>query len=116
MSYTTLEKVKIRLGQYHMDENEVVFDQVEQNPLIEQLIEQAKTEIAQRRNYPTNHTDEQIEDDLAKYENNIINIVIYDSSQAGEAYMQSYTENGVSRSWISRDDLFKGVFPYVSVF
>lgn len=115
MAYTTLEKVKIRLGQYHMDGNEVVFDQAEQNPLIEQLIEQAKTEISQRRNYPKSHTDEQIYEDLMKYENNIINIVVYDSSQAGEAYMQSYTENGVSRSWISRDDLFRGIFPYLSV-
>lgn len=110
----TLEKVKIRLGQYHMESsNKVVFDQVEKNPLISQLINQATNEIIQRRNYPDSYTEEQIYADLKKYENNIINIVVYDCSQAGEAYMQSYTENGVSRNWISRDDLFAGIFPYV---
>ncbi len=110
----TLEKVKIRLGQYHMESsNKVVFDQAEKNPLISQLINQATNEIIQRRNYPDSYTEEQIYADLKKYENNIINIVVYDCSQAGEAYMQSYTENGVSRNWISRDDLFAGIFPYV---
>ena len=114
MAYSTLQKIKIRLGQYHMNESdEVEFDQTEKNPLIEQLIEQVNSEITQRRNYPSSYTEEQIYADLKKYENNIINIVVYDCSQAGEAYMQSYTENGVSRNWISRDDLFAGIFPYV---
>lgn len=114
MAYSTLQKIKIRLGQYHMNESdEVEFDQPEKNPLIEQLIEQVNTEITQRRNYPASYKEEQIYADLKKYENNIINIVVYDCSQAGEAYMQSYTENGVSRNWISRDDLFAGIFPYV---
>ena len=43
-SYTVLEQVKIRLKQYHMDTatNAVVFDKIEDNILLEQLIEQAK--------------------------------------------------------------------------
>ena len=73
----TLEKVKIRLGQYHMESsNKVVFDQAEKNPLISQLINQATNEIIQRRNYPASYTEEQIYADLKKYENNIINIVL----------------------------------------
>lgn len=114
MAYSTLQKIKIRLGQYHMnDSDEVVFDRAEKNPLIEQLIEQVQDEIIQRKNYPESYTEEQIYEDLKKYENNIINIVVYDSSQAGEAYMQSYTENGVTRNWVSRDDLFANIYPYV---
>lgn len=110
----TLEKVKIRLGQYHMENNnDIVFDQAEKNPLISQLISQVTDEVIQRKNYPESYTEEQIYADLKKYENNIVNIVVYDCSQAGEAYMQSYTENGVSRNWISREDLFAGIFPYV---
>ena len=93
MAYSTLQKIKIRLGQYHMNESgEVEFDQVEKNPLIEQLIEQVNTEITQRRNYPASYTEEQIYADLKKYENNIINIVVYDCSQAGEAYAVIYRE------------------------
>lgn len=114
MAYSTLQKIKIRLGQYHMNEsNEVEFDQPEKNPLIELLIEQVNSEIMKRRNYPEYYTEEQIYADLEKYEDNIINLVVYDCSQAGEAYMQSYTENGVSRNWKSRDDLFVGIFPHV---
>lgn len=115
MAYTTLEKVKIRLGQYHVEDKKVVFDQEEKDPLIEQLIEQIKNEIIQMRNYPSSYTEEQIYEDLMKYENNIINIAVYDSSQAGESYMQSYTENGVTRSWKKRGDLFNGIFPFVEI-
>ena len=45
--YTTLEQVKIRLKQFHIDSesSEVVFDDLEDNPLIEQLISQAKADI-----------------------------------------------------------------------
>lgn len=114
MAYSTLQKIKIRLGQYHMNESdEVEFDQPEKNPLIELLIEQVNSEIIKRRNYPESYTEEQIYADLKRYEDDMINIVVYDCSQAGEAYMQSYTENGVSRTWKSRDDLFSGIFPKV---
>ena len=62
MSYTLVEQVKIRLKQFHIEEVEdeangeksdkVVFDEKECNPLIEQLLEQARKEIISRRNYP----------------------------------------------------------------
>ena len=48
--YTLVEQVKIRLGQYHVEKKEneegeeeevVVFDKVNDNPLISQLIQQA---------------------------------------------------------------------------
>lgn len=48
---TTLEQVKIRLKQFHMEKVDgkdvVVFDKIENNPLIEQLIEQAKKMLLQ---------------------------------------------------------------------
>ena len=49
--YTTLEQVKIRLKQFHIDSksdsksSEVVFDHLEENPLLEQLISQAEADI-----------------------------------------------------------------------
>ena len=46
---TTLEQVKIRLKQFHMEKADgkdvVVFDEIENNPIIEQLIEQAKKDV-----------------------------------------------------------------------
>ncbi len=123
MSYTLLEQVKIRLKQFHIEETEdsdtgtkadkVVFDKKEDNPLIEQLLEQARNEIIEKRNYPETYTQDQIDRDVQKFENVMVNLAVYDRSQAGEAYMASYSENGVSRTWKDRESLFVGVFPFV---
>ena len=123
MSYTLVEQVKIRLKQFHIEEVEdeatgeksdkVVFDEKECNPLIEQLLDQARKEIIRRRNYPKTYTQERIDSDVKNYENIMVNLAVYDRSQAGEAYMASYSENGVSRTWKDRESLFAGVFPFV---
>ena len=59
------------------------------------------------------YTQEQIDSDIKNYEGVIVNLAVYDKSQAGEAYMASYTENGVSRTWKDRENLFAGVYPFV---
>lgn len=121
MEYTTLEQVKIRLKQFHIEtiENDgettsdvVVFDNKEDNPIIEQLIKQATEDVKAIRNYPDSYTDEMITEDLKKYQSVIVNLAVYDHSQAGEAFMASYGENGVSRTWKDRGSLFVGVFPF----
>lgn len=122
--YTTLEQVKIRLHQYHIDtvtndddttSSVVVFDDIEDNPLIEQLIEQSRQEIISLRNYPSSYTQEQIDNDMSNYESVIVNLTVYDHSQAGENYMASMNEGGVNRTWKNRNELFAGVFPFVKV-
>lgn len=114
--YSILEQVKIRLRQFHVeDDDTVVFDKKEEDPLLNQLIEQAKKEIAIKRMYPETYTEKDILSDLERFENNIVDLAVYDRSQAGEAYMASYSENGVSRSWKNREDLFFGVYPFVKV-
>ena len=65
--------------------------------------------------YTDTYTEEGIAEDLKRFENNIVDLAVYDRSQAGEAYMASYSENGVSRSWKNREDLFFGVYPFVKV-
>ena len=124
MEYTTLEQVKIRLKQFHIDtvtiddettSDVVVFDNKEDNPGIEQLIKQATEDVKAKRNYPDNYTDEMIAEDLKKFENVIVNLSVYDHSQAGENYMASMNEGGVNRTWKNRNDLLVGVFPLVKV-
>ena len=124
MEYTTLEQVKIRLGQYHIEtvtnddettSDVVVFDSKEDNPLIEQLINQATEDVKAKRNYPDSYTDEMIAEDLKKHQSVIVNLAVYDHSQAGEEFMASFSENGVSRGWRDRDKLFVGVFSFVDV-
>ena len=122
--YTILEQVKIRLKQFHIEtvdnadgtqSDVVVFDQKEDNPLLEQLIKQVTNEVMNRRMYPSNYTQEQIDEDIKKFESTIVNAVVYDRSQAGESFMQSYSENGVSRTWKDRDKLFGEVYPCVKI-
>ena len=122
--YTILEQVKIRLKQFHIEtvdnadgtqSDVVVFDQKEDNPLLEQLIKQVTNEVMNRRMYTSNYTQEQIDEDLKKFETTIVNAVVYDRSQAGESFMQSYSENGVSRTWKDRDKLFGEVYPFVKI-
>lgn len=111
--YTILEQVKIRLKQFHIDDTteEVVFDEKTDNPFLEQLIKQAKDEIISKRNYPSDYTQTQIDNDMANYERVIVDLVVYDHSQAGEEYMGSYSENGISRSWKDRDKLLNSIYP-----
>lgn len=119
--YTTLEQVKIRLKQFHIDSksdsesSEVVFDHLEENPLLEQLISQAEADIRANRMYPESYTEEKIAADMKKFQSVVVNLVVYDRSQAGENFMESYSENGVSRTWRDREDLFVGVFPFAKV-
>ena len=119
--YTTLEQVKIRLKQFHIDSksdsesSEVVFDHLEENPLLEQLISQAEADIRAKRMYPESYTEEKIAADIKKFQSVVVNLVVYDRSQAGENFMASYSENGVSRTWRDREELFVGVFPFAKV-
>ena len=115
--YTILEQVKIRLKQFHIEdetgEDVVVFDSKEDNLYIRQLIKQVENEIKKKRNYPSSYTEEQIAADMANYEDVIVDLVVYDHSQAGEAYMKTYSENGVSRKWTERNKLMSDVIPFV---
>lgn len=119
--YTTLEQVKIRLKQFHIDSksdsesSKVVFDHLEENPILEQLISQAEADIRAKRIYPKSYTEEKIAADMKKFQSVVVNLVVYDRSQAGENFMASYSENGVSRKWRGREDLFVGVFPFANV-
>ena len=122
--YTILAQVKIRLKQFHIEavtneddttKDVVVFDNKEDDLLIEQLIKQATEDVKNRRNYPDSYTKEMITEDLKQFEGVIVNLVVYDHSQAGEEFMASFGENGVSRTWKDRDSLFVGVFPFVKM-
>lgn len=122
--YTILAQVKIRLKQFHIEavtneddttKDVVVFDNKEDDLLIEQLIKQATEDVKAKRNYPDSYTEEMITEDLKQFEGVIVNLVVYDHSQAGEEFMASFGENGVSRTWKDRDSLFVGVFPFVKM-
>lgn len=122
-AYTVLEQVKIRLKQFHMEtvENDgfasstVMFDRKEDNPLLEQLINQATEDIKNKRKYPKDYTKEEIEEDLKKYESVLVNVVVYDRMKLGGDFQQSDSENGKSRTWVDRNTLFKEIYPIARI-
>lgn len=79
-------------------------------------VRNAIREVKMKRNYAaTSYTDSQIEKDLYNYFSTIKSVALYDYNQIGADFEQSHSENSVSRTWVSRDDLFKGVHAFVKV-
>lgn len=114
--FSILQKIKIRLGQYHHTDNSIVFDNVEEDIYLNELISDAKESIINVRHYPKHFTDEQIEDDLKQYEKVLIKLVIYDYNKEGMEFENSHTESGVSRQFSSRARVMGDILPFVEVF
>lgn len=73
-------------------------------------------EVKMKRNYiATSWTDEKIEQDLYNYYSVIKNIALYDYNQIGADFESSHSENSINRTWINRDELFKGIHSFVKV-
>ena len=84
--YTILAQVKIRLKQFHIEtvtneddttKDVVVFDNKEDDLLIEQLIKQATEDVKNKRNYPDSYTEEMITKDFGVDDKEIIDAVRY---------------------------------------
>ena len=114
--YTLVQKIKIRLRQFHMQGNRMIFDNAEENPILEQLIADAYESVKKVRNYPSNFSDEKIEKDMEQYESIIINLVIYDYNKEGMDFENAHTESGVSRQFSSRARVMGDVLPFVHIF
>lgn len=74
-------------------------------------------ELKMKRGYAdSGYTDSEIEKDLYKYYSIIVNASRYDYNQLGAENEQSHSEGSISRSWVDRNDLFKGVYAIAKVF
>lgn len=78
-------------------------------------VRNAMREVKRARNYPKSYTNSQIEADMYDYFSNIRNIALYDYNLIGNEGQQSGSENGTSRSYIDRNSLFGGIYPFVRV-
>lgn len=114
--FSILQKIKIRLGQYHTDNNSIVFDNAEEDIYLNELLSDAKESVINVRHYPKNFTAEMIEDDLKAYEKVLIKLVIYDYNKEGMEFENSHTESGVSRQFQSRARVMGDVLPFVEIF
>lgn len=122
--YTVLQQLKIRLRQFHIEKvnNEdgtqkevLVFDHVEENPILEQLIRQAREDIVRCRNYPDNYDETRITDDLKKFLSVQTDLAIYDYNKENMEFETSHTEPGITRSYIKRNEILSQVVPFIHI-
>lgn len=77
-------------------------------------VKNAIREVIVQRNYSaTKYSEEQIKEDLRQFYAVITNVARYDYNQIGAEGEQSHSENGIARSYVKREDLFKSVYPFV---
>lgn len=113
MSYTILEEIKIRLRQFHIEEaitfeetsNKIVFDKLEENPILEVLIQQNKDLILLQINPPEYYEQEQIDELLEKYRSAVIEMTLYDVVKEGGEFERTHTEPGITRAWIDKQEI-----------
>ena len=67
-------------------------------------------DVKQARNYPKTYSEERINEDMLDYFSNIKDIARYDYGNGGSEGLSSYSADGVSIHYLSRDSLFNGVY------
>lgn len=84
--------------------------------VLKNKVKAAVRELRTKRNYIDSHMSEaQIDEDMMNYYSVILNVARYDYNQIGAEGETSHTENGITRSYERRDELWKGVHAYVRV-
>lgn len=122
--YTVLQQLKIRLRQFHMEKvnNEdgtqkevLVFDHEEENPILDQILRQAREDIVRCRNYPANYDKTRITDDLKKFLSVQIDLAIYDYNKENMEFETSHAEPGITRAYVKRNEILSQVVPFVHI-
>lgn len=119
MVNTIVERVKIRLRQFHIENiagvDTKVFDQLEDNPVIEECVQTNVDWLCSKigKSYES-FRDTEFWD---KYSSALVEFVLYDMTVEGAEYQSHHNENGVSRTFKSKDDVFNslGLYTYIKI-
>ncbi len=79
--------------------------------LLESKINAAYEDVKMARCYPSSYADAAIIADMERYYSAIRSIALFDYNQVGAEGQSSYSADGTSIHYLSRDKLFKGVLP-----
>lgn len=116
---TPLEELKIKLRQFKVDETNpegIVFTDLEENPILIQLICDAKRDVRNYRKYPPTWTEEEIEKDLANFKQIVIRVAMYDYIKEGADFESTNNENGEVRTYVSRESILNDILPFITAF
>lgn len=83
--------------------------------LLLQKVKNAVEDVECVRNYQGHHTDEFKEKDLKKMKPIIKRLALYDWNTIGAEGHSSYSDSGISRTFVSRDDILSQVIPFATV-
>ena len=83
--------------------------------LLLQKVRNAVDDVECSRNYQDHHTDEFRKKDLKRMKPIIKRLVLYDWNTIGAEGHSSYSDNGISRTFTSRDDILSQVIPFATV-
>lgn len=75
-------------------------------------VKSAYRETKSRRNYQPSHSKSFIENDMQNFYSNIKEVALYDFNQVGAEGQSGHSENGINRSWRSREDCFCGIVAF----
>lgn len=84
------------------------------NPVLLILINRAIRKVCTKR-YPFGYTDIEMEQAVSKYRDTIFDAVIYYWAKEGGEFEQSHSENGISRSYQSEEDIYFDVVPMAKI-
>ena len=79
--------------------------------LLKSKIEGAYQEIKMARRYPSTYSELSIMNDMENYYSTLRSVALYDYNQIGAEGQSSYSADGTSIHYLSRDKLFRGVLP-----
>lgn len=80
-------------------------------------VRNAIREVKSRREYGnSSYSEDQVEEDLYKnYYTTVYKLALYYYMKRGADFQNSHSENGISRSWNSEDDILRNVHAFVKV-
>lgn len=84
------------------------------NPVLLILINRAIRKVCAKR-YPYGYTDEEKRQAVLKYRDTIFDAAIFYWAKQGSEGQNSHSENGISRSYQSENDVYFDVVPMVKV-
>lgn len=84
------------------------------NPVLLILINRAIRKVCAKR-YPYGYTDKEKEAAIERYRDTIFSAAVYYWAKQGADGENSHSENGISRSYQSEEELFFDVVPMVKV-
>ena len=79
--------------------------------LLRSKVDNAYREVQTARSYPASYTEAAIERDMENYYSQVRSVALYDYNAIGSEYQTSFSEDGSSIHYASRDSLFAGVLP-----